>query len=548
MHEQQLTFGPFRLYPGQRRLLEGDRPVPLGSRALDILVVLAERAGQVVGKDELLALVWPGIHIEETNLRVHVSAVRKALGDGSQGGRFITNIPGRGYAFTAPVTRVLEAGEADAAPPPAGLLRTGELPSQLTSIVGREEIIRDLIEQTPQRRLTTLAGPGGIGKTTVAVAVANALQHRYADGVLFVELAPVTDAAFLPGRLAAVLGVALDPADPMAFLVSALRSKRILLVLDSCEHLIEAVADMATALLRQTHHVCLLTTSREPLRVEGEWVARIPPLAAPAERAPLTAAEARSFPAVRLFVDRAADSLGGYVLSDADAPLVCEICRRLDGIALAIELAAGRVDTISISDLAAQLDDRLRILTRGRRTALPRHQTLRAALDWSYERLSPTEQALFRRLSIFRAGFTFDAASAVCADAALPAAAIPEVLVDLVAKSLVSAEFGIGGRSYRLLDTMRAYAGERQAAENDAPELARRHATHVCALFEAAATEWEERPSPGWLSRHLRFLEDLRAALDWAFGREGDPVLGVALAIAAVPLWAQLSLADEFLF
>lgn len=547
MPDEQLLFGPFKLLPGQRRLLDGDRLVPIGSRALDILVVLAERAGQIVGKDELIAQVWPGIHVEETNLRVQVSAIRKALGEGGHGARYISNIPGRGYSFTAALTKVHEAGNAEPAPPPTVVARSGELPSQLTSIVGREELIRDVASQVPRRRITTLAGPGGVGKTTVAVAVAHAVQEHHPDGVVFVELAPVADAAFLPGRIAAVLGVALDPADPMALLVSALRSKRILLVLDGCEHLIDAVATLAMTLLRQTPDIRLLTTSREPLRVEGEWVTRVPPLAAPAESAPLRAAEALSFPAIQLFVDRAADILGGYELADADAPFVAEICRRLDGIALAIELAAGRVDTFSISELAAQLDDRLRILTRGRRSAVPRHQTLRAALDWSYEGLSPAEQALFRRLSAFRSGFTFKAASVVCANAALPGSAIPDALVDLVAKSLVSAELGLGERSYRLLDTMRAYASEQQSLADDDPDLARRHARYVCTVFGAAATEWDERPSPAWLARHLPLLEDLRAALNWTFGPDGDPALGVALTIASVPLWAQLPLADEFL-
>jgi predicted ATPase/DNA-binding winged helix-turn-helix (wHTH) protein len=542
---QHYAFGNFELFPRQRLLMDRGQVVSLGSRALELLTALVENRGEVVSKEALIAKVWPGVWVEESSLRVHVGAVRKALRDGQDGNRYVANIPGRGYSFVGE----METREDPALAPPVAAARpthSHALPTQLTRVVGREEIIRTLAEYKPRRRFLTIAGPGGIGKTTVALSLARELRASFREGVLFVDLSTVSSPDFVAGTLAAALNVTVHPDDPISSLAAALRDKEILIVLDSCEHVVEAAANMVDGLLRYTEGVSVIATSREALRGEGEWVQRIPTLAAPPEGAvSITAAKALRFPAVQLLVDRAAEHLGGYVLSDADAPFAAEICRKLDGIALAIELAAGRTDTISLYDLASQIDDRFKLLKSGRRTALPRHQTLRATLDWSYDRLVPGERVLLNRLSIFHGSFTFEAATIVCAGGTLESAFVSDIVADLVAKSLVVAQFERDEVLYRLLDTTRAYAREKLDDSGEREKIARRHSHYICSMFESAATLWEAQPSEQWAANYTSQIENLRAALNWCFGPNGDPGTGIALTIFAVPLWSQLSMIDE---
>lgn len=545
MREQVYAFGPFELHPARRLLLGEGRPLRLGSRAFDILVALLERPGEVVGKEELIARVWPGVSVEEANLRVHVAGLRKVLGDGHAGVSFVTNVPGRGYAFVAAVERRQNSASDTLPLPTPERLQT--LPAPLTWVVGRKEDVRTVKAQLPSRRLVTVVGPGGIGKTTVALAAAEALAPSYADGAVFIDLAPVADPAQVPGAVAAALGLAARNEDTIAVLAAYARSRELLIVLDGCEHVIEAAAELADALLKCGLGVGLLVTSRERLRVGGEWVLRLSPLAAPPASAELTATEAMRFPAVQLFVERASATIGGFELKDAEAAAVAEICRRLDGNPLAIELAAGRIDAFGPRELATLLDDRFRVLTRGRRAALQRHQTLRATLDWSHGVLPIPEQIVLRRLSIFNASFTLSAAREVIVGGVVDAALIENHLADLVAKSLLAVEVGDAEARYRLLDTTRAYAREKLAESGELGEVARRHAQHLRRLFEQAETELKKGPAPEWLSLCARGLDDLRAALNWAFSSEGDVELGVALTTAAVPLWRQLSLVDDCL-
>jgi predicted ATPase/DNA-binding winged helix-turn-helix (wHTH) protein len=543
--ERVLAFGPFELHPVRRLLLEAGKPLRLGSRAFDILVALAQRAGEVVGKDELIARVWPGTSVEEANLRVHVAALRKALGDGRPGLRFVANVPGRGYCFVAPVTATSQEPRPAAGPDPAEPGRARNVPAPLTRAIGRADEVRALAAQLPRRRFVTVAGPGGIGKTTVALAAAEGLAAAYPDGAVFVDLAPVGDPSLVPGALASALGLAIRSEDRVPGLVAFLRDKAMLVVLDGCEHVVEAAAALAEAILKGAPGLGVLATSREPLRAEGEWVQRLPPLGLPPASAALTAAEAQQFPAVELFVERASACLDSFEIGDAEAPVVAEICRRLDGIALAIEMAAGRVDSLGLRELAALLDDRFRVLTRGRRTALPRHQTLRATLDWSHGSLPGPERTVLRRLSAFNGGFTPAAAREVAAGGGIARPEVGDLLASLVAKSLVAAELGDAGMHYRLLDTTRAYARERLDESGEAEGCARRHAEHHRRLFERAEAEWDTRPTAEWLAAYARQIDDLRAALDWAFSPGGDAAVGVALTVAAVPLWCQLSLVDE---
>ncbi|MGE0714641.1 MAG: winged helix-turn-helix domain-containing protein, partial [Alphaproteobacteria bacterium] len=374
-----LAFGPFRLMPARQLLLDGDVPVRLGSRALDILVALAERQGELVGKDELAARVWPGTIVGEASLRVHVSALRKALGDAQSGERYIANVPGRGYRFVAPV-QVTEA-ETPAAPV-AESATAHNLPAPTSRLVGRDDVVRAVTEQIAERRFVTIVGAGGIGKTTVAVAAAGALIGHYPDGVWFVDLARVTDPGHVASAIAAELGVPVVSDVALPGLVAHLAGRRTLLLLDSCEHVVDAAAAVAEAVLAGADRVHILATSREALRATGEHVHRLAPLAAPENFDGITPDALLGFPAAQLFTERASAEDDGFALTVANAPLVGEICRRLDGIALAIELAAARVAVFGVAGLAARLDDRMRLLTSGRRVAVPRHRTLRATLDW----------------------------------------------------------------------------------------------------------------------------------------------------------------------
>jgi predicted ATPase/DNA-binding winged helix-turn-helix (wHTH) protein len=540
MDEETFAFGSFRLIPMQRLLLDGGTPLRLGSRAFDILVALVERAGETIPRDQLIARTWPDTVVEEGALRVHVAALRKALGDGRAGRRYVTNNPGRGYTFVAPVMREhTHAGNTSEDGAAAG----NYLPARLTRIIGRDDIVAGLTAQLSRRRFLTIVGPGGIGKTTVAVAVAETVRASYKDGVWLVGLASLTDPDLIPSAVGAALGVHPSGANPLPGLAAWLRDKHALIVLDSCEHVIDAAAALAETVLKAAPNVSILTTSREPLRAEGETLHRLAALDVPTASVDLVADDALRYSAVQLFNERAAAAASEFTLADADVPAVLEICRRLDGIPLALELAAARVDVFGIRDLAAHLDERFHVLTSGRRTALPRHQTLGATLDWSYQLLSGEERAVLRRLSVFVGDFAFEAAVAVIADTGLPD--IIDHIANLVSKSLVAADPRGEVTQYRLLDTTRLYALQKLKSSGELHQIARRHAEYYCALFAPAEAESETRPQAEWLAIYGPHLHNIRAGLDWAFAAEGDPEIGVTLTIAVVPLWVQLSLFAE---
>ncbi|MBL8642766.1 MAG: winged helix-turn-helix domain-containing protein [Rhodospirillaceae bacterium] len=543
MPHDDLHFGPFRLHVAQRLLTEKGKPIALGSRALEILILLIERAGQLVSKDDIVARVWPQTYVGEANLRVHIAALRRALGDGRAGRRFLTNTPGRGYTFVAPITSGADVARRQAAEKAAPLFG---LPMTSPRILGRGDVIEVLQAQLQQKRLVTVAGIGGIGKTTVAVAVAEASLAAYPDGVRFVDLAPVMDAGHVAGAVASAFEIALRAAASGADLVAHVRDRKLLLVLDGCEHVLTAVADIVEALYAGAPGVHMLVTSREPLRARAENVYRLQPLLIPPPGVGLTAAEALTYPAVQLFVDRASESSDGFELTDADAPVVTNICRRLDGIALAIELAAGRVAALGLRTLLSQLDNRFAVLTRGRRTALPRHQTLAATLDWSYGLLTEPERLVLRRLSIFAGGFTPDLAAAIAKGDGVPAAEILEFVADLVAKSLIAADTGGDVVRYKLLETTRAYAFQKLADSGERETYMVRFAQLLCSLFESAEDDLETLPGRLWVAKYALYLDDVRTALDWAFSPGGNLRLGWQLTVAAAPLWQQLSLLEEF--
>ncbi|MGY4349889.1 DNA-binding winged helix-turn-helix (wHTH) protein [Bradyrhizobium sp. GM7.3] len=378
-----VAFGPFSL---RSRLLEKDGlPVRLGSRAMDILRLLVSRAGEVVPKNEILGYAWSGLSVEEVSLRVHVAELRKVLGDGKDGARYITNIPGRGYCFVAPVRR---GGRAEVATPasrvPERAAPPPSLPRRLDRMVGREDAVAELAARLLRDRFVTLRGPGGIGKTTVATALAHEMCDGFDGNVHFLEFGPLKDGALVASTVAAALGLVVHHEDPSASIVNFLRGRRLLLVLDSCEHVIEEVARLAENIYREAPGIVILATSRESLLVEGEQIFELVSLPGPPQGTRLSAGEVLAYPAVRLFVDRAVAAGHRDDITDEDAEVLARICGKLDGIALAIELAAARVGLYGLREMAALLDNRLQLEWRGRRTAPPRQQTLGATLDWSF--------------------------------------------------------------------------------------------------------------------------------------------------------------------
>jgi predicted ATPase/DNA-binding winged helix-turn-helix (wHTH) protein len=433
--DSALVFGPFRLFPAQRRLEKDGKPLRVGGRALDILTVLAERAGEVVSNRALLESVWQEITVEESSLRFHIKNLRKILGDGQSGTRYVSNVPGRGYCFVAPTTRI-NARDSSA---DQRADRRYALPRFATQVIGRESVIDALMPQLAQRGPLTIVGPGGIGKSTVALALAHGRQANYQHGVCFVDLAPLNDPALVLAAVVAALELPLRSGDLSAALIGFLRDKQILLVLDSCEHVIDSVAILSELVQDGAPAVRILATSREPLRTQGELVHRLAPLALPPETAHITSEEALSFSAIQLFVARAGKALSGFGLTDANTEAVVDICRKLDGMPLAIELATGRIDVLGVSGLLTRLGDRLRLLSHGQRTARSRHRTLHATLAWSYDFLEPDEQAVLRRLAIFTGAFGLTAAQSVVAFDGLSPSEVTDHIANLAMKSLVVA-------------------------------------------------------------------------------------------------------------
>jgi len=534
-----VSFGAFTLSPSERLLSNDGRPVHLGGRAFDILMALIERAGDVVSKGELIERVWPDTTVDEGSLRFHMTSLRKALGDGESGAGFVRTIPGKGYCFTASISRP------NIAVTKAVFRRSHQLPPLLPRMVGRQETAHALAAQVKSDRFVTITGPGGIGKTTVAVAVAHALLPEFDGAVYFFDLGPLNDPLLVPSAVASTLGLPVQSDDPLPGLLAYLRHKRVLLVLDSCEHVIESAATLAERVFREAPLTHILATSREALRVDGERVHPLVALDSPPGVPGMTVSYVLQFSAVQLFVERVVASGFPLRLSDGDAPIVADICRRLDGIALAIELTAGRVNTYGIQETAARLNNRLRLLWEGRRTAIPRHQTLGATLDWSYDLLLEEERIVLRRLSVFVGIFTLGAARLVAAGAGISEDQVIAALAGLVTKSLVVADTSDTVARYRLLDTTRAYALAKLVESGDAERAASFHARYFLDLLQRSAVLPSAAANPRTFSNFGDHLGNVRAALEWSFLERGDLKLGVALAAAASRLFLELSLLTE---
>jgi predicted ATPase/DNA-binding winged helix-turn-helix (wHTH) protein len=536
-----VSFGPFRLFATQRLLEKEGLPLNLGSRALDLLIALVERATEVVSKRELMARVWPNLVVDEGSLRFHIASLRKVLGDGQSGVRYVTNVAGRGYCFVAPISRsAARPSRAESAADQAA-----KLPSPLLRMVGRDETVQTISAQLLGQRFVTVVGPGGVGKTTVAVSVARAEFAEFGGAVHFVDLGALEDPSLVPSAIASTLGLSINSDSPIQALLSFVRDQRMLLVLDSCEHVIETAAAAAESIFKDASQVYILATSRESLRAEGEQIHRLAPLGCPPEAAGLKAAEAMSFPAVRLFVECVTAGGNHFELSDADAPIVADLCRRLDGVALALELAASSVAALGLRGTAALLDSQFRLLWQGRRTALPRHQTLGATLDWSHNLLSEFERVVLRRLAVFVGTFSLEAAQSVAAETPLERGQVVEAVASLVAKSLVATEIGPKTVRCRLLDTTRTYALDKLIRSGEAAAVALRHATYYRELFELADSAASRLSKSKGSAVHREHVSNIRAALEWSFSAQGDLDLGTALAAASAPLFLEMSLLSE---
>ncbi len=521
-------------------------PVPVGGRAFEILEVLAESAGELVTKDELMNRVWPGAVVMENTLQVHAAAVRKALGP-YRG--LLKTESGRGYRLLGSWTA---QHHPTSTPPVASQQLRASRQSPATNfpvidaeLIGRSPAVQRLRDLVSAYRVVTLTGPGGIGKTILALKVAHGLLAEFESGGWRVDLASLSDPDLVPSAVAGVLGLKLGGEELSAESVArAVVDDNLLLILDNCEHLVDAVANLAETFARVCRRVTILATSREILRINGECVYRVPPLEVPTLEQK-EEGDILGHSAVELFMTRAKALNSDFSLHAKNLLSIAVICRLLDGIPLAIELAAARASALGIEELAVRLNDRFSLLTSGRRTALPRHQTLRATLDWSYGLLAELERVILHRLAIFAGPFSLDAATAVAASPELAVSNPTEALSSLVAKSLVVAEIAGAIARYRLLDTTRAYALEKLDECGEHELIARRHAEYYQDLFERAEAEWERRPTAGWLADYGPQIDNLPAALDWAFSPGGDSTIGVALTAAAVPLWIHLSLLDE---
>ncbi len=513
---------------------------------MDILLTLMRRAGEFVSNEELIKAVWPRTVVVEGNLRVHMAALRKALSDGRDGERLIVNVPNRGYSFVSALSRAPRLVMTRSPPPPER--RGGTvLQTPLHRIIGRKEAIEALRDQLGRNRLVTLVGAGGIGKTTVALSVASGSPPSGTSwaSVHFVDLASLASADLVPSALASALGLPSVAGDAMSNLLAFLHDKPALILLDNCEHVLSAVPHVVEAILRGAPQVRILATSREPLRASGEWIQRLQSLDLPPANPTIDAQSALSFSAIELLVERVSASVDTFTFSNADVSAAVEICRRLDGMPLAIELAAARVNLLGLRGVASALDDCFVLLSKGRRTAVPRHQTLQATLDWSFRLLSPGEQQLLLRLSAFAGSFTLESADAVAAWGGVSRADVLDAVSELAAKSMVATDVSEEEVMFRLLDTTRAYARERLAQSADALPIKRRHAEYWLQFLGQAEREWTSAPTVEWRRRHGRRVDDVRQALSWAFAPGGDVALGLELTARSAQLFFQLSLAEE---
>ncbi|MBX5088364.1 ATP-binding protein [Rhizobium lentis] len=530
-------FGPFRFIPQRQLLLRDGLPVRIGGRAFDILTLLVRRAGEVVSKSELIAFCWPSTYVHDSNLKVNVAALRRILDERADA--YIATVSNRGYRFVADIVQ----DQLDPGPPKTSAAQARAL-RHPPVVIGRDADISALSSNLSRARCLTIVGPGGMGKTTMALFLAHHVQATYTDGVAFVDMSTVGDPQYAAAAIAAGVGARQRSEDALAEIVSLLHERKMLLILDNCEHLLPTVSLISKRLLEALPELTMLATSREPLLIPCEELHRLSSLTVPAPTDGLTALEAMDFSAVRLFVARA-NGLTNFVLSDVDAPLVGAICRRLDGIPLAIELAASKTIAYGVPTLLAMLEQKFLLLSNGERTAPLRQQTMLATLDWSYRLLSDDEAALLRVISVFSGAFQFQDAVAVAEAIGFDSTQTTDGLERLTSKSLAHTEYHESSLTYRLLESTRAFAAERLRDSGQYHLVFSNYAWRIVSLFEAAASESEGRDKSDWMAEYSPRIDDARSVMDWAFGPGGDSMLGIRLTAATIPLWYELSSLKE---
>jgi predicted ATPase/class 3 adenylate cyclase len=513
------------LHSGATQERDGDYFGPAVNRVARILAIV--HGGQIV-LSETTALLLRGVMPDQTDLR--------DLGEHRL----------KDLAKPEHVWQLVAPDLPDTSRPLTSLASLpNNLPRQVTPLIGRDEVLAEIKPLVLEHPLLTLVGTGGVGKTRLALQTGADLLDGSSDGVWFVELAPLRDGAPVVNVIASTFGLREEENRSLLdVLMQYLHSRRLLLILDNCEHLIEEVARVADAILRSAPHVRIVATSREPLRITAEHVYRVPSLTIPSGDS-LTSEEAPHYGAIALFVERARAADAKFALTDESAPIVGEICRRLDGIALAIELAAARVKVMAPRQLAQKLDERFRVLTGGSRTAMPRQQTMRALIEWSYDLLSDQEQRLFRRLAIFVGGWTLEAAQAVCIDETLDALDADDLLSSLVEKSLVVADLERSHARYRFLESTRAFAREKLEPNGERETLERRHAQWAADFADRAREAWWSAPTSRWLYEFAPELENARSAIGWALEHD-EVILAARCVVGFSGLYRRLEHAAQF--
>jgi predicted ATPase/DNA-binding winged helix-turn-helix (wHTH) protein len=538
-----VEFGPFRFDIVRGLLTREGAPVGLGFKALEILRVLVERAPEVVGKATLMEQVWPGIFVEETALRFQISALRRALGEDQDGRRYISTASGRGYSFVASLNRAAGAvidEELGGAGVRAGQTPRTNLRPALLELIGRQADLEELGGWLERGRLVSLVGPGGVGKTRLALEFGRRSLEAYAGGVWLVDLAPLTEAGAVGSPPPAALSVVVAKAEATVdTIVSALGKTPTLLIFDNCEHLVEAAAALTQALLERAVAVRILATSQRNLDLAAEQVFNLAPLETP----PAGTAAVGGFAAVQLLVQRAQAADQQFGLDSGNSEGVGEICRRLDGLPLALEMAARRLRTLGVEGLRRGLSDRLRVLSASPH-GQARHTSLLGMVEWSHGLLTPFDQRVFRRLAAFPASFSLEAAAAVASDGEADRWAVVDSLSRLIDQSLLSLE-SREPACFRLLETLRLFAAAKLAEAEETEGAAERHALHFIEVFEDAERCWETTADAVWIARYQPELENLRAALEWTLAEPERRRLAITLAGTGARLMDELYLTAE---
>jgi len=557
---ESIRVGDFQLYPSERVLSVAGKPVEVGARAFDLLLVLVENPGRLVTKATLIERVWPRVIVDENNLPAQIAALRKILGAGA-----IRTVPGFGYRLELQVsngeaTNAVSA-PAVAMPEPAPLVSpiapvvtpnsTAAIPrlsvprrswpNRLGPLVGRDDEVREIQSALDRASFVTVVGMAGVGKTRLAQEILACEAEKPGAAVAWVSLGPLRDTQHVPPAIASALGLSLpDCIDGFAALCQALEQLPVLLILDCAEHLADALAIPLAGLISGTRGLRALVTSQVPLGIAGEVVYRLAALAVPDPQA--AQEEAVGCAAVRLFAQRAAAADRRFELSPVNTPVVAQICRRLDGIPLALELAAARVPALGLSALLTRLDDRFRLLKQAGRAADPRHNALHAAFDWSYSLLPPAEQRIFNMLGVFTSSFSLNTAARCVVSDSVDMADAVDLIGRLVDRSLVTVLAADPPR-YTLLETARHYAISRLTTEGELQTARARMAGSVLDLIDIAYQEYWSEDEVVWLSRYSPDLDNVRTAIDWAL--DNDPGLGVALFGSAWPLLVEMDLYGE---